>query len=149
MGEYEDYIYLSEKEEKQVQSKEVLKGPVYVKRILLGILLFLYLLWYIPFAKNEVLTLIHGWEFIGRHNDWSMREDSSVTYMKVVKYYAKEEALVFYSFNNNSCAELYRFIRNKDGEWVFDEARCIWSTGSADEFYWPYIFRPGIFIYYS
>ena len=58
-----------------------------------------------------------------------------------VLIYNDDYAEVYAVFENdlNEVGLLYYFIKNDDGNWIFDYYDAVYSTmGSADGFIWPY-----------
>ena len=61
--------------------------------------------------------------------------------IKVLQY-NNDYAKVYAVFENdiNELGLLYYFMKNDDGDWIFDYYDAVYSTsGSADGFIWPYI----------
>lgn len=104
------------------------------------IYIFWLIIWAMPYAHNEVLTVLHQGEFRSRYTEGAMRENEDNLVLCKVLRYSKDAAEVYYVMDGGNAAEVYTFVKNADNAWEFDSSRCLWSQGgNADELLWPYI----------
>ena len=88
---------------------------------------------FFPYLKAAYLTLLHGEEFEGLELQTHMLNEAR--YFRVLEY-SENEATVFYV---SDTGDLITFVKNESDQWTIQCWKTIWSTtGSADEFYWPY-----------
>lgn len=86
-----------------------------------------------PYIKVEYLTMKYGDEFVGLEEQTNMLHDSR--YLKVFGY-DENEAVIFYVSDSG---DMVTFVKDENGSWSVKTWKTIWSTtGSADEFIWPY-----------
>lgn len=106
------------------------------KNIFIIILFCAFLAGIVPYIKVEVLTLQHKAEFRTLYNSNGMIKD--VEYLKVMDY-SKESANVYYVTSGKKAGFLYKFIRRNEEGWQLEGWDVVWSSsGSADNFIWPY-----------
>lgn len=108
-----------------------------IKRIaLLGIMLFA-AYWLVSFLHCEMLTVEHSEEFSDAWKEHTMI--ASVDYCKVIEY-TDTYAEVYY-VTESAYGNVLTFTRDSNnGDWNFYEWHTVWSsTGSAEDFIWPYI----------
>lgn len=120
-----------------------MKKPLKVFIILSPILIFL-LVWGLSFGKCEILTLMHGDEFLDLY---SVNEIlGKQKFLKVLEY-SDNSARVYYVAKDDSMANILSFIKNGDN-WEYNKwERCVWSlSGNADDIIWPYWWH---FIYFN
>lgn len=108
-----------------------------IKKMLIAIVACLCLFWVGSILKCEILTLLHGQQFLGLQEQTHMLGESD--YLKVLDYSATA-ARVYYVSSNSSGGDILKFTK-QDGNWTFSEwEKTVWSnSGSADDFMWPYI----------
>lgn len=103
--------------------------------IVISPLLIFFAVCFFSLIKCEVLTLMHGNQFIENYKTNTMIED--IEYCKVVKY-SQTQALVYYVSDKYSRGDTVTFIK-VNGNWEYESWNTVWSTsGSADNFIWPY-----------
>ena len=96
----------------------------------------LFMVWFLPYVKNETLTWLHGDEFIGLQKSTNMIGD--VDYLKVLAY-STDFARVYY-FDNEG-GDILGFERS-NGQWKRALWNTVWSKmGSADDYIWPYFYH--------
>ena len=102
-----------------------------MKKIKISVLIIIsafVLFWISSIAMCEYNTYKYGEIF---------RNDCNIKVLKYNNDYAK-----VYAVFENDLSEvglLYYFIKNDDGNWIFDYYDAVYSTmGSADGFIWPY-----------
>ena len=102
------------------------------RKVILILVVLLILLVIFPYIKVEYLTIKYGEDFVGLEQQTNMLNPSK--YHKVMEY-SSIQAKVFYVSDTGT---LITFT--KEGtEWVIKSWETVWSTtGSADEFFWPY-----------
>lgn len=106
------------------------------KRILMIILLCAFLAVIVPYIRVEVLTWQHKLEFCTLYNSNRMLKD--IEYFKIMSY-SKESAEVYYVSRGKKAGFLYKFIQSDEGGWQLEGWDVVWSSsGSADNFIWPY-----------
>ncbi|MBE6599229.1 MAG: hypothetical protein E7638_07295 [Ruminococcaceae bacterium] len=99
---------------------------VTVKLIILAVL-------FSPYIRAEYLTFVYGKQFAGLEQQTNILNPAR--YFRVLAY-SETEATVFYV---SDTGDLMTFVKDANGEWERAEWKTIWSTtGSADEFMWPY-----------
>lgn len=99
--------------------------------IIISFLIFI--IWFIPFIKNEILTNKYCIEFYEYKNDMI----GNIEKIKVVNY-SKNKAEIYCISNVGGF--VISFIRYEE-KWQEDNMECIWSFyGSASQIYWPYLF---------
>jgi hypothetical protein len=92
-----------------------------------------------PYAKYEILTELHGKEFVDGYKSTNML--TGIEDLKVLEY-SNNNAKVYY-FSENKGGAVVDFVNDGD-DWKYKSWYVVWSvTGSADGFIWPYIFRHG------
>ena len=102
------------------------------KRWLLFIPAILLIILAFPYVKAEYLTARYGDEFAGQEQQTQMLNPAK--YYKVIDYYPTQ-ASVFYV---SDTGDVITFEKTED-EWKMTDWETIWATtGSSDEFYWPY-----------
>ena len=102
------------------------------KRWLLFIPAILLIILAFPYIKAEYLTARYGDEFAGQEQQTRML--SPAKYYKVIDY-SPTQASVFYV---SDTGDVITFEKTED-EWKMTDWETIWATtGSSDEFYWPY-----------
>lgn len=85
-----------------------------------------------PYIKAEYLTARYGDEFAGQEQQTRMLNPAK--YYKVIDY-SPTQASVFYV---SDTGDVITFDKTEDG-WQMTDWETIWATtGSSDEFYWPY-----------
>ena len=110
----------------------------YVKIILLGIILLLLLYWGGSILKCEILSQKYVHQFEDAYKEHTMLMECEK--IKVLEY-SETSASVYYITQGRGSGSVLRFERKSvTEEWEFVAWEVIWSTsGSADEFIWPYI----------
>lgn len=112
-----------------------MKKSRYITFGILVIVLAFLLFWIGSIIFCEFTTLLHGDEFNDAMSE--IRNVMNVDMLKVISYSNQSAKVYLYS---NSGGVLVSFIKNSDGLWEEDEWEKSWSTtGSADDFIWPYI----------
>lgn len=100
------------------------------------ILLCALLVGIVPYIRVEVLTWQHKSEFSTLYNLNGMLKD--IEYFKIMSY-SKKSAEVYYVSRGKKAGFLYKFVQNDKGEWQLEGWDVVWSSsGSADNFIWPY-----------
>lgn len=95
----------------------------------------LFMIWFYPYAHNELLTWKYGKEFIGLQESTNMIGE--VEFLKVLAY-SNNSARVYYVGNSGN---ILSFIKNNN-VWQMKSWDTIWSeTGSAEAFIWPYFYH--------
>lgn len=103
--------------------------------VIIGVVICILIILVVPYLRVEVLTWKHGTEFETLYKSSNILDD--IDYFKVMNY-SDTSARVYYVAKNRARADLFTFVQ-KDGQWVLDKWKTIWSkTGSADDFIWPY-----------
>ncbi|HPF55963.1 MAG TPA: hypothetical protein PLV03_05430 [Clostridiales bacterium] len=106
-----------------------------VKIIALFILIVFLDFWVGSIIKCEILTNQYGYEFNNVIKNYSMLEDTD--YYKVIKY--NEETAVVYCVRKGEYGDTAYMVR-QGRTWMIKSFHTVWSsTGSADDFIWPYI----------
>ena len=106
------------------------------RKIIIILTTCLFMVWFLPYVKNEILTYLHGDEFIGLQKSTNMIGD--VDYLKVLAY-SYNFARVYY-FDNEG-GDILGFERS-NGHWKSVLWNTVWSKmGSADDYIWPYFYH--------
>ena len=84
-----------------------------------------------PYIKVEILTYLYSKEFLYLEKDNYILAD--YYYIKVF-YNSKNIAQIYYSGDS---IDLVTYIK-KDGKWEHYMWETIWSSGTADDFTWPF-----------
>jgi len=103
------------------------------------LLLFAFLLfWFGSILKCEILTYKYGAEFAATVNNFNM---VSIDYYKVLKYDYNDHMALIYCVAKGGVGITMSFKENGNGTgWIYIGWKAIWSSsGSADDFIWPYI----------
>ncbi len=105
------------------------------KRIIALIVLFMVcIVFIIPLARCEFLTMMHGKQFDGKELETNMLAKSD--YYKVLNY-NNNQAEVYYVLKNGYGSVIS--FHNNDDKWEIEHWKTIWSsTGSASGVIWPY-----------
>lgn len=104
--------------------------------IILAIIIVLVGYYLASLLRCEVLTILHGYEFVGENEQTHMISD--VDYLKVLNY-SKDKAEVYYVAKYD-VGIILRFEK-QDGAWVMNFWDAVWSaSGSADGIKFPYVF---------
>lgn len=121
------------------ETQQHIKGKKAIKLAGLCMFAVIFVIWFVPYVHNEVLTVMHGKEFKDKYNENTMlKADITLDSMKVIKY-SDSEAKVYYVMGDNGIAEVYTFEKNQNNEWEAVVQDTIWSrSGSASETLWPY-----------
>lgn len=112
---------------------------IFKKHMIVGIcsvIAVLLIFWCISVLKCEILTRIHGDEFkdVYQAEDVLKLPDD----WKVLSY-SNSNASIYYTYNDNQGGYVLNYT-NTGGDWLFDSWGAAWSsTGSADDYIWPYI----------
>lgn len=105
------------------------------KVISIGVIICIFILWFFPYMKYELLTWKNGAEFSGLQKTTNMIGD--VDYLKVLDY-SVDSARVYYVGESGN---ILTFIQNNE-RWELVSWKTIWSkSGSADNFIWPYFYH--------
>lgn len=102
----------------------------------------LFLVWLVPFAHNEILTICYGDEFKDKYREWSyFANDTKAESFKILSY-TDNNAKVYYVTQNHDSGQVYYFVKNSDQQWGLDKVNTIWAKGgSASEILWPYFWH--------
>jgi len=98
------------------------------------------LLWVGSIIKCEILTLMHLDEF----NIPSSIPEGDIYWIggggqaKIVEY-SNQSAKVYYYYTNDDYFAVAINFTKQDSTWQFGTWKAIWTSGSADDFLWPYI----------
>lgn len=84
-----------------------------------------------PYIKAEILTALYAHEFTDLEKDNYFLAD--YYFIKVFDY-SKNIAQIYY---RGGSIDLVTYIK-KDGKWEHYTWETIWSSGSADDFIWPF-----------
>ena len=84
-----------------------------------------------PYIKVEILTYLYSKEFLYLEKDNYFLAD--YYYIKVFDY-SKNIAQIYY---RGGSIDLVTYIK-KDGKWEHYMWETIWSSGTADDFTWPF-----------
>ncbi len=97
------------------------------------ILSIIVIIWICSIFKCEIITKIHGDEFL------SFEEISTASEFKILTYESDFARIYCVNFDKSN-GSVHNFIK-KDGKWEYNEWEDGgWSkSGSADGFIWPYI----------
>lgn len=109
---------------------------IFRKLMLFALTAFL-VIWGLSLAKCEVLTALHGDEFLNAYKESDIVGE--IEYFKILNY-SRDHAEIYFVGKGNSIAEILAFRKYK-GEWKYDNwYRTVWSAlgGSASEVIWPY-----------
>ena len=107
--------------------------------ILAGVLL---LVWLIPFAHNEILTISHGYEFRDRYREWSFYANDTKAELCKVLNYTENNAEVYYVTQGYDSGQVYYFVKSSERQWQLDKVDTVWAKGgSASEVLWPYFWH--------
>lgn len=108
---------------------------IFRKLMLFAFIAFL-VLWGLSLAKCEVLTALHGDEFLNVYKENDLIGD--IEYLKVLSC-SRDYARVYFVGEGNSVAIIICYNR-EDGYWSFEKWDAVWSAigGSASEVIWPY-----------
>ena len=113
-----------------------------IKKFFLAIIIVLVGYYLVSLLKCEVLTILHGEEFVGENEQTHMIFD--VDYLKVLNY-SKDKAEVYYVAKYD-VGIILRFEK-QDGAWVMNFWDAVWSASeSADNVIYPYIFDFFLFL---
>ncbi|HPF55962.1 MAG TPA: hypothetical protein PLV03_05425 [Clostridiales bacterium] len=109
-----------------------------VKIIALFILIVFLDFWVGSIIKCEILTYKHGAEFSDAVNRFNMVD---VDYYKVIKYDYDDHMALVYCVARGGAGITMSFKENGNATgWIYLGWRTVWSSsGSADDFIWPYI----------
>lgn len=103
--------------------------------IVLTIVVFLIIWIFSPYIKAEILTYKYGEMFEEEYMQTNMIDE--IEYYKVVDY-SDTMAKVLYVEKNHITGNLIVFTKDNNN-WKLLLWKAVWSTtGSADEFMWPY-----------
>ncbi len=106
------------------------------KRIFTIILLSAFIAGIVPYVRVEILTLQHKSEFSKLYNTNGLITE--IEYFKVMNY-SKQSAKVYYVTSGKKAGFLYNYIKSNEEEWQLESWDVVWSSsGSADNFIWPY-----------
>ena len=107
-----------------------------LRLILLIPLAIFMLVWVGSIIRFEMLTSTHGHNFNELYRENTMIGE--VGFFRVL-YYSDSFARVYFVSGNRSAGDILTFS-NENGQWVYNSwERTVWSTtGSADDFIWPY-----------
>ena len=101
--------------------------------ILIGMVLLCLIL--IPYAKVEILTVLHKDEFPNILDDIGMIDN--MEYFKVMAY-SKNNAEILCIGEGHTVSVLVKYKKNQN-IWYAEDWSCIYSkSGTADDFIWPY-----------
>ena len=89
------------------------------KKTLLAIVACLCLFWVGSILKCEILTLLHGQQFLGLQEQTHMLGESE--YLKVLEYSANA-ARVYYVSSNRSGGDILKFT-GQDGDWTYSDGK--------------------------
>lgn len=105
--------------------------------ILLIIFFSIPFIWLVSLIRCEVLTRLHGNEFLNIHKETNMLDE--IEFLRVLDY-TKSRAQIYYAGADKSSGDIVGFVRCGD-IWEFNEWETVWSSqGSADGIIWPYLY---------
>ena len=110
----------------------------YTTFILLFLILIVLLYWGGSVVKCEILTKKYVDQFENAYKEYTMLIDCEK--IRVLEY-SETSASVYYITQGRGSGSILHFQRkSSQEEWNFVSWEVIWSTtGSADDFIWPYI----------
>ncbi len=105
-------------------------------RILFGLVAFcLFMIWFYPYAKYELLTWKYGNEFIGLQKSTNMIDE--IDFLKVIDY-SNDLAEVYYVKVEES-GNILSF-ENNNGVWKMKEWNTVWSKSGSQMTIYGHIF---------